>query len=190
MCDILTNLYFVNKRLHSASAIYHRFQLDFQYVKKCEDFNYFCQRSACQFTVDILRDLLYWSLSLKHVYLEADDRFVDISRFNLRQEQISSIENLTLRYISIDIEHLYSIVSCLRSLDTKIISYRHVENTYLYSFEHLQQLSIHVNRFDLLTLEQLLYPMTKLNQLIIIGDNMNNDVCDGLAWERILTNII
>ncbi|CAF2790891.1 unnamed protein product [Rotaria sp. Silwood2] len=145
---------------------------------------------ACQFTVDILRDLLYWSLSLKHVYLEADDRFVDISRFNLRQEQISSIENLTLRYISIDIEHLYSIVSCLRSLDTKIISYRHVENTYLYSFEHLQQLSIHVNRFDLLTLEQLLYPMTKLNQLIIIGDNMNNDVCDGLAWERILTNII
>ena len=31
--------------------------------------------------------------------------------------------------------------------------------------------------------------MTKLNQLIIIGDHMYNDVCDGLSWERILKHI-
>ncbi|CAF4536059.1 unnamed protein product [Rotaria sp. Silwood1] len=145
---------------------------------------------ACQLTVDILRDLLYWSSTLKNVYLEADDRLVDISRFNLRQEQISSIEHLTLRYITIDIKHLYLIVPDLRSFDAKIASFHHIEDTYLYSFQNLQQLSIHVNRFHMLTIEQLLYPMIKLNQLVITGNQMYNDVCDGLAWERILTNII
>ncbi|CAF3066312.1 unnamed protein product, partial [Rotaria sp. Silwood2] len=199
MCDILTSLSIVNKRLHSVAINYHRFQLDFKYVKKWQDFNYFCRRSlplsfqivsvklmnqhdavmplkihqffsdlkitkntfpilnslsishidhnlwksikgdirqikslisisiylsttlkynpACQLTVDILRDLLYWSSTLKNVYIEADDRLVDISRFNLRREQISSIEHLTLRYITINIQHLYSIVPDLRSFD-------------------------------------------------------------------------
>ncbi|CAF4943276.1 unnamed protein product, partial [Rotaria sp. Silwood2] len=42
----------------------------------------------------------------------------------------------------------------------------------------------------MLTIEQLLYPMIKLNQLVITGNQMYNDICDGLAWERILTNII
>ena len=45
MVDILSSVYFVNKRLHSICRIYSRFQLDFScIVNKKKQFEFICNR--------------------------------------------------------------------------------------------------------------------------------------------------
>ncbi|CAF3897218.1 unnamed protein product [Rotaria sordida] len=143
---------------------------------------------------DILKslclDLLFISSSLKYLCLHLVN-FHDISRIDLRGEQISSIENLILGNISMNLSHIYSITPSLRTLDTTINPYYFNCTEHFFPPQQLRQLSIKLfHGFRFSTIERLLYQMTSLVQLTIIAYNIYNSEIDGVAWEQILTNII
>jgi len=97
---------------------------------------------------------------------------------------------LTLLYIPIDLEQLYSIAPALRTLHTKVKVCHPAHNFHSNSPENLKRLSLQIYHLYFSTIEQLLRPMTRLAHLIIIANNVYYDMCDGAAWERILSKII
>ncbi|CAF4319699.1 unnamed protein product [Rotaria sp. Silwood2] len=103
-----------------------------------------------------------------------DHRWVHVRHFNLLREQISSIEHLTLRYITIDIEHSYAPTSYLRSLDTQKTS------------NH----SIHINRFDVLRNGLTLNAVHKLCSLFLRVEQINFHVDTMPYLLEFLTNML
>ncbi|CAF4541374.1 unnamed protein product [Rotaria socialis] len=127
-----------------------------------------------KFTLHLLTDLLFISSSL-----------------NGDGEQPSSIEHLILDNIRINLYHIYSIAPVLRTLDTIIDSYSLNHTKHHFPPEFLAELSIKFfGHFNLSTMKQILHEMTRLVHLTIVVYDMYNDIIDGFAWERILTNII
>ena len=138
----------------------------------------------------LLNDLLFLSTSLKYVYVKTNNPCIQALRFDFREEQISSIEHLTVLNVPIDVEQLYSHVPALRTLDANLRVYHPAHKFRLHPSENLRHLSLKIYHLYFSTIEQLLHSMRKLTHLIIIASNVYNDMADGSAWERILTEII
>jgi hypothetical protein len=143
-----------------------------------------------EFVSYLLNDILFLSISLKYIYVKANNISVHTLRLDFREEQISSIEHLTLLDIPIDLEQLYPHVPSLRTLDANLRVYHPAHQFRLHPSENLRQLSLNIYHLYFSTIEQLLYPMRRLTDLIIIASDVYNDMSDGAAWERILARII
>ncbi|CAF3453593.1 unnamed protein product [Rotaria sp. Silwood2] len=142
------------------------------------------------FTSYLLKDLLFISTSLKYVYVKPDNVFVHTAYLDFREEKVSSIEYFTLLSVPTDLEKLCSVVPALRTLNIKAMIYHPAHKFCLNLFENLRRLSLTIYHLYFSTIEQLLYPMRKLVDLILIANNVYYDMCDGAAWERILAEII
>lgn len=145
---------------------------------------------AKKFTSHLLKDLLFISPSLKYLCLQ----MIDVNKnfdFDLSGEQTSSIEHLVLNDIIINLSHIYYIAPALRTLNTIINPYSLNDTEHFFQFEHLSHLSIKVFSYlNFSTIKQLLHQMIRLVHFTIVAYYISNDMIDGVAWERILTNII
>jgi len=88
------------------------------------------------------------------------------------------------------LEHLYSIAPALRMLNVQLTKYHPAQQIYINPLENLKQLSLNIRHLYFNTSEQLLYPMKRLTDLIIIAYDVYHAMSDGAKWERILTKII
>jgi len=143
-----------------------------------------------KFTSYLLEDILFMSTSLKYVYVRSNNGPIPTSLRTICGKQLSLIEHLTLFDIRIDLEVLYSLAPALRILDIMLIVYYPAHKFHLNPPENLKRLSLNIYHLYFSTIEQLLHPMTKLTDLIIIANDVYYDMTDGVAWERILSKII
>ena len=137
----------------------------------------------------LLKDVLFLSITLKYFPMKCNSHCPPPSFSDLCGKQISYIEHLTLCGIFINLEEFYSILPVLRTLEATIHFYKDTYQFRTNPPENLQRLSLKMSNLYLSTIKQIVSPMKRLTDLVIIGYDMFDDVANGIAWKPILTNI-
>ena len=148
------------------------------------------RRDVNDFTLYLLKDLLFISSTLKYLCLRIhSDSAAFINQLDVL-EKVSSIKHLILDNIFVDVESLSLVAPALNTLDM-IINYCNLNiSKHVYPFEHLKSLSITIYSHNFSSIKQLVYSMVQLIDLTIVGYNVHKDMTNGIAWEEILTNIL
>ncbi|CAF2123357.1 unnamed protein product [Rotaria magnacalcarata] len=136
------------------------------------------------FTSYILKDLLFTSTSLEYVSVKPDNIFVHTAYLDFREENVSSIEHFTLLSVLTDLEKLCSVAPALRTLNITAMIYHPAHKFCLNLFENVRRLSLTIYHLYLSTIEQLLYEMRKLVDLILNANDVYYNIFHKTTWSK------
>lgn len=138
-------------------------------------------KEPTDFIKNLFNDLLFISSTLKYFCLKVNNDSGPVIDKLEPAERVSTIEHLILDNILVDLEDLFLVIPGLRTSDTMIDYCSFNRFRHVYPLEHLKNLSIDIYRLDFSIIKQLLYPVTRLVQLTIVGHQVNNDMANGVA---------